>query len=519
MKSTIQYLGTSLIALFVAGCAEAEPGPEEQATGNVTAALDTSTVVGTMYDDSAAPVHVQIRSCKSATPAITHQVDCRVDPEYALVGGGATASATSGGLQVLTENRPVDGRTWRGSSADLWWAQHDLTVHAIGLRLDGVNTQTLRDSIGWKTQITAGTTVSVSAGNASQLGGGARTQPNAGVYGYRPLVTDGPPTSAAWKVVASDQFGAVPGTTEVTLLQIDNQTIEGFGVLEVMHKSGPARSTSGGYHSTTLSVDQGWAMIGMGASAQTTTGGPLRIITSIAPCTTGRCATVTTGDQTGGSSAGTTIPYLSQIRKQPGSHGLCNPGSALLAGFDSCVARICATRRGCCASSWDSTCVQMVTSACGRSCAAHTCTPTVFEPSRWVGADGSAVASNCYYYALNKYPDGLGMDPGTTLNLRPDDEFSMPRLPALAAGDGLIPTTFGGQCTDNRTKVFLEANTSGYFGYHWFRQDVGGNWSDKFGTFGYPELTPDTGVHPYHDVQRNQIGAFFCACDHPLPNP
>ena len=149
-----------------------------------------------------------------------------------------------------------------------------------------------------------------------------------------------------------------------------------------------------------------------------------------------------------------------------------------------------------------------------RSCAQHTCATSVFEPTRWQEPDGSANLANCYSYAQNKYPNGQGENPGDSLNPDPED-FTASRLAALAAGDGLIPSTFSDPCPDNRTKVMLSCN-SNIFNYHWYRQDAGGAWSSKFPT-NQAEIKDNNGYRPYTDVQNNRYESFFCACNPALP--
>lgn len=514
-------LGTlGALSLFGCSAAEAERSDDFDAQGSakITAALDASTVIATAYDDSASPVHIQIKTCKSTTSASAHQVDCRVNAEYAVVGGGAlpTPSGGNSAKAYITESRPSDARTWRASSVEPSALAHDLTVYAIGMRLDGVNTQKLRNAIGWKTATTSSSSANVTVNADSGkvlLSGGAFTAPNAGVSGNRVLTASDWSGSAGWNAQSKAQSGTVAGSTQVTLLQIDKKVIEGFGVLEVLKRSGSTRTTAGGTHTTSLDVQAGWALAGLGAIANTSSGSTRRI-TGIAPDATARNITVTTGDQSG-SSAGSTIPYLTQVRKMPGSHGLCNPGTSLLSSMDSCVASICSARSSCCSSSWDSTCVSMVQTTCGRSCAADTCAPSVFQPAKWQNPDGSPIASNCYYYAQNKLPDGQGQDPGASLNPDPED-FTASRLAALSAGDGLIPSSFSATCPDNRTKVMLSCN-SNIFNYHWYRQDVGGLWSEKFSTIGQAQIKENTGYRPYTDVQNNTYEAFFCACNPALP--
>jgi hypothetical protein len=518
-KPVHSVIGAILPALGVWGCTmtdvESEP-QREVAIARAAQALDASTVISTTFDDSAAPVHIQIRACKSTTATAAHQVDCNVNAEYAVVGGGALPEAASGNAAkaYVTESRPVDPRTWRASSVEPSALAHDLTVYAIGMRLDGVNTQKLRDAIGLKTATTTSTSVTVNVDSGKRLlGGGALTAPNSGVSGNLVLTATAWSGTSGWNARSRSESGTVPGTTQVTLLQLDKKIIEGFGALEVQTRSGSARSTSGGTQTTSLSVTSGWALMSLGAFANTSSG-PVRRITGIIPDATGRNVTVNTGDASG-TSVGSTTPYLTQVRKMPGSHGLCNPGGPLLSSMDSCVASVCSARSECCSSGWDSTCVSMVETTCGRSCAQDTCVPSVFEPEKWQDPDGTAIASNCYYYALNKFPDGKSMDPGASINPDPED-FTASRLTALAAGDGLLPSSFSALCPDNRTKVMLTCN-SNIFNYHWYRQDVGGLWSNKFATWGQALIKENTGYRPYTDVQNNTYEAFFCACNTALP--
>jgi hypothetical protein len=59
---------------------------------------------------------------------------------------------------------------------------------------------------------------------------------------------------------------------------------------------------------------------------------------------------------------------------------------------------------------------------------------------------------------------------------------------------------------------------SNIFNYHWYRQDAGGSWSEKFSTIGQAQIKANTGYRPYTDVQNNTHEAFFCACNPALPS-
>lgn len=471
-------------------------------------------------DDSAAPVHVQIKECTTVASSDVHVgVDCVVDPEYALVGGGATTDSSTGSAAFLRESRPLDARTWRASSsARVASNPHHLTVYAIGMRLDGVRTKDLQDSIQRKS-VQAPTDVAAAQVDDGwmTIGGGAQTAPDASVTdgAARFLTASYPAGLDEWKTASTDYIIPAAGTTSAWLLQLKEEVIEGFGGLEIRTIQGSSGHADYGYGASSLQIEPGWALIGMGASIDYASEQRSRTLVSIQPGEDGRSVSATSRDQFA-ASAGTTTAYAVVARKKAGTHGLCNPGTALESSVDSCVSAVCERRGSCCTTAWDDTCVGLVELECGRSCAEHTCEPTVYEPEKWTYTDETAVQSNCYYYAQNKYPvSGVGQDPGYTMGLRPTREQAY-RFEQYAAGDGLIPSSLTEPCPDNRTKIYMYANP---FSYHVYRQDGDGTWSDKFGFGGLAVPTPDTGDRPQHLAdQRNPVEAYMCACNHPLPD-
>src|SRR5262245_18644846 len=68
-------------------------------------------VITTYEDHSAAPVHVQVKSCTADTLQEFQTVDCSVDPEYVLTGGGAYADGAGPGALLWLSDRSDDGRT------------------------------------------------------------------------------------------------------------------------------------------------------------------------------------------------------------------------------------------------------------------------------------------------------------------------------------------------------------------------------------------------------------------------
>ena len=480
------------------------------------------------YDNSAGPAHVRIKTCTSTEARYGQQtVDCQLEPEFALVGGGARTLVYSDGSYhpkgaFLTESRPLDGRTWRASSADhLLRSSHDLVVYAIGLRLDGVNTQTLRESIRLKEVQLAGPTAAVHISDGSMLlSGGAATTTAPGSAG-RLLSSTQFTGYHQWQAGSTDHLVSAEGTTRAWMLEIEDRIIEGFGALELRQLIAHSSQTTSGASTSSVQLEPGWALVGMGGSVVSEPGGAGRMLSAIAPGEDNRSVNVTSRDYLE-FSAGTTTAYAVMVRKVPGSHGLCNPGTALKSTMDSCVADICGQRPECCSNGWDDSCVAMVEPVCGRSCTEHTCVVPEFEPERWnfnhgtpeepVYTTNNNVQSNCMYYALNIYPDGDVMHPGSGLDLLSSDVWGpWYRQLALIEGQGLIPTTQDGQCSEGRTKVYW-----GYFGgpagpdFHFKRQDSDGGWSDKMASSGDVKRAvppgPATGGNGY-----------FCACLQPLP--
>ena len=55
--------------------------------------VQSGLVISTFFDDSASPLHIQVKSCTADNFGGTFTIDCQVDSGYALVGGGAAHAA------------------------------------------------------------------------------------------------------------------------------------------------------------------------------------------------------------------------------------------------------------------------------------------------------------------------------------------------------------------------------------------------------------------------------------------
>jgi hypothetical protein len=97
----------------------------------------------------ASPLTVKVWSCANSTAVAHPVVQCSVDEDYVLVGGGAWATWSGPGA-LLTASFPADPnilRTWEARSKDHGVAEpHILFVYAIGLKIAGVSRSTLLGS-------------------------------------------------------------------------------------------------------------------------------------------------------------------------------------------------------------------------------------------------------------------------------------------------------------------------------------------------------------------------------------
>lgn len=501
-----------LVGTFaVSACAVDESVPDF-AEAEETAVIQSPLVTGVFIDDSAAPVHVQIKACQSDVSAQNPTMDCTVDVDYALVGGGAFAEYTGSGA-LLTASYPLDSRTWRATSKDHQFADsHKVTAYAVGIRLDGVNAATLR-SLVTRTTSTSGSsqTPSVSFSvPAVAISGGARTT-TSGAGQLLTRVRRGNDASKSHLVSSS---GTVTGyATRLNGTFGAGTMLEGFGLLEVIERSGSAVSVTSGVGTSTANVTSGWSSLGYGGSA-TTTSGPGRMLFRIGLDGDSRAVIAQSKDH-GQVSGGATTVVWSEGRKRPNSHGLCNTGGPLNANMDSCVATICNSMPSCCSSSWSSSCVSRVTSQCGRSCVDHTCSLPTYDPAFWNNNSTTLQWNNCYNYANNRKTDTFAQ-PG-----RASGEFcdsweclGVSEIRRYSLNDGLIETNLAAGCPDNRDLVAMVIAPG--FDYHWYRRDSNGMWTHKPGrtpatnldnsglTISNPE-TADRGVY-------TDFGGYFCSC-------
>lgn len=507
-------------AVLIPCCAMASCGeiPNEPGQEDVTT-IQSPLVVSTFHDDSAPPVHVQVRVCRTDSTQRQPTNDCSVDPGYAVVGGGAWAQSTGAGA-LLTASYPLsDGRTWRARSKDHQTADsHHLHTYAIGIRLDGVNSAILRSMVV-RNAVTFPPTGPVPSpggslsGPSVMLGGGAVTN----TTGPGQYLTRMSASGAMWAVNSKEHLLSSPGTITAHTVSLRGSfgpgtIIEGFGALEAKQVVGGTSTVASGVATSHGTVNAGWALANIGGQA-TTTSGPGRLLTRVGVDGNAWTVIAQSKDQ-GQTSGGATTASLTQIRKRPNSHGLCNVGAALASNMDTCVATVCAADSYCCSTAWDSACVSQVTSRCNRSCADYSCSTPSYTPDFW-NNDATQSFNNCYNYSTNRRTDTFAQ-PGRSSGESCTEQscVNAANISKFAKNDGLIQTTLSSGCGDGRTLLAMVIAPG--FDYHWYRRDINGMWTHKPGpteatnldnsgvTITNPE-TADRGVYTI-------FGGYFCAC-------
>jgi hypothetical protein len=93
-----------------------------------------------------------------------------------------------------------------------------------------------------------------------------------------------------------------------------------------------------------------------------------------------QCAGKVCGDDGCGGSCGSCSSGACNAGGQcatPCAHPVCSEGEKLTSSCDPCAAKVCAQDAHCCGSKWDSSCIQLAGSVCGASCSAASCVHSV----------------------------------------------------------------------------------------------------------------------------------------------
>lgn len=301
------------IALALTGCTKDEvvqpikavdEGIEETTT-NTTGRLKSN-----FYStDESGQVHIVIHTATTFGQHPVIEVD--LPRNYVLIGGGAYVEGRGAGA-LLTESYPdYNKSTWHAASKDhLYPYAHNLTGYAIGLKIDGIETDELKNYIAIfeKTSELAHhpeTTVSPIYGY-KLIGGGAKVnwtgQGNLLVHSY--------PTNNTWYAKSKDHGLSSHATITAYAIGIVD-SIPNFGSLDIQVNQISTNSYVRGYHTCTVDIEKGWVVSCPGARA--TFSGAGRMLTGIIPTTTG--VTAVSKDHAYRSS-GRTYSYVVKIRKK-----------------------------------------------------------------------------------------------------------------------------------------------------------------------------------------------------------
>lgn len=254
-----------LISATMTGCvpsAAMDPGAGDQ-TGELTQPID----IPLDFRDSSGTVTVRIKRCE-ASPVLQHVTTaCTVDSDFVLVGGGAEVLGEGDPGALLVASYPDPGLSqWNAQSKDhVARFPHSLRAYSIGLKLAGVSSRTLRDSmklvsqrsdpdqfIEWAAEMPS---------SFALIGGGAR----ANWVSQGQLLFGSLPTMAnQWIAGSKDHIDAEVGTLDVFAIGITTGEIPGFGKLKVTSQSIRTIPVNSGYDEAKLVVPSGWVLTSIG---------------------------------------------------------------------------------------------------------------------------------------------------------------------------------------------------------------------------------------------------------------
>lgn len=469
------------------------------------------------YDDSASPVHVAITVCESPEPARAQDIFCPSHVNYALIGGGAhTTWEGNQSSALLTLSQPLEDYFWRAASEEhLGTSEHTLTVYTIGIRLDDVNTQTLREML--HNSVVANTDgLQVSHQDPGSWHFSSGFSSSAGTYAQN--LTGMP---AGWSYTARPHGNQIDWEiSQLYQRAMSVGILEGFGRFQLAARQGPEVQTGSGVASVRTNVTEGWSLVGLGGTTRGSSGWG-RLLNGMFTPGDARVVETSSVDNNWPMS-GYISNFHMEARRWPGSHGMCSEGAPLASWMDGCVADICAVSPSCCSDSWDGGCVVRVETVCGQSCAAYQCVPTTLDVDWWTADEGEISSpredTNCYGYAVNQADN---RQPGFS-HYGGADIDPIPMARAVAA-DGLLPIGREESCPDNQTKLALFIRND-YTDYHWLRQDADGTWSHKR-TGAAPRNTDSAGEVIYDpeeaDLRENAsfdysiFAGYFCSCSGP----
>lgn len=222
----------------------------------------SKTLQGTYGNFTDATGKVQIGVWRSEGYGQHVTVDCDIDPDYVVIGGGAETDYQKGWGALITANYPLSNAltTWEGRSKDHDQVNyHTLYVYAIGLKLEGVDRNALFNQMSL-TSANSGTTNHPGVGcnvpvGKMLIGGGAMVD----FHGYgQALVSTYPSSQSGWYGSSKDHLREDKSSITTFAIGI-NPVIPGFGTLLFQRLNGATyASTSIG--AATQRITSGWVL-------------------------------------------------------------------------------------------------------------------------------------------------------------------------------------------------------------------------------------------------------------------
>lgn len=226
----------------------------------------------------------------------------KVSAGYVLVGGGAYINQWQDKGALLTASFPAaDKETWFASSKDhLYGDAHQLTVYAIGMKIDGISEATLKSyiyrGVSSYSSSSAYPTRQISLPSGYELlsGGSEISWTNPGNL----LVNSHPIGVSTWYSGGKDHVSSSPAQIKSYILGI-KRDIPNYGTLDTNIYQ--ANALSGGTLSVGISLgNTGYVLTGVGGSAMqgeiSGCGCWGRMLYGLRPSTNGLGATVYTKD-------------------------------------------------------------------------------------------------------------------------------------------------------------------------------------------------------------------------------
>jgi vibriolysin len=268
----------------------------------------------------------QVVECTELTSEVGQHFGCDVDLDFVVVGGGASVAGDEPNAgALLMESRPFDANlfSWVGTSANhLHTDAHQLSVFAIGLRLDGISADQLWEQLQVRTRQVGraahpSTAVDVDSG-FSVVGGGASIHDgvNSANLPCRSFLTHSFPQGNGWSGAGKDHLRECPALLDVTVIGIRRSMPNTFGQLEVIRRSNSFPFNVGGKKTVHVDLPGGFVPTGLGGEARWGEGKG-RLLVEIA--SVGRGARVTDKDHVESDSAGSIAAHVLGIRCASGA--------------------------------------------------------------------------------------------------------------------------------------------------------------------------------------------------------